>query len=376
MGKKNNSVDDQPNRKIKAVVDMMFDDISYSDEVNEAQPKIEAVLNTEFDKIKADKHEDEALEELLGRYGKLSQMAELAGYPADSADKWRKEGEALAFQPVRKEILKQRIRVYLFSMFSAFALLQLFWLIHDIAVRPSAIPANLVFLFFWLLCTYLPLKRYLRTEKAAEGNKYDTDAYKYLRRRSDKYTKRLLNSIALLFAMVFLILIAELFFYIYSNSKPAEFNETAFINSISVEIPVFILLKNILCLRIFQRRIKIPDLPKYGKHVRGIIIFSAVYWIGATIFSVMYSSKVIFPMNILPIVGILFAILLLFYDLTLRKKITYRNIEINRLRIAVFTAVIVTITGLTFLKSDTWYTQRFINSVPVVQHNTHKISYD
>ncbi|MBO4866422.1 MAG: metallophosphoesterase [Ruminococcus sp.] len=376
MGKKNNSVDDQPNRKIKAVVDMMFDDISYSDEVNEAQPKIEAVLNTEFDKIKADKHEDEALEELLGRYGKLSQMAELAGYPADSADKWRKEGEALAFQPVRKEILKQRIRVYLFSMFSAFALLQLFWLIHDIAVRPSAIPANLVFLFFWLLCTYLPLKRYLRTEKAAEGNKYDTDAYKYLRRRSDKYTKRLLNSIALLFAMVFLILIAELFFYIYSNSKPAEFNETAFINSISVEIPVFILLKNILCLRIFQRRIKIPDMPKYGKHVRGIIIFSAVYWIGATIFSVMYSSKVIFPMNILPIVSILFAILLLIYDLTLRKKITYRNIEINRLRIAVFTAVIVTITGLTFLKRDTWYTQRFINSVPVVQHNTHKISYD
>ena len=31
MGKKKNSVDTQLNRKIKAVVDMMFDDISYSD---------------------------------------------------------------------------------------------------------------------------------------------------------------------------------------------------------------------------------------------------------------------------------------------------------------------------------------------------------
>ncbi|SFB92987.1 metallophosphoesterase [Ruminococcus albus] len=376
MGKKNNSVDTQPNRKIKAVVDMMFDDISYSDEVNEAQPKIEAVLNTEFDKIKADKHEDEALEELLGRYGKLSQMAELAGYPADSADKWRKEGEAQAFQPLRKEITKQRIRVYRIALFISATLLQLFWLIHDLAVRPRYAVGDIGLISFWLLCAYIPFKRYHKTEKEAEGNKYDTDAYKYLRRRSDKYTKRLLNSIALLFALVFLILIAELFFYIYSNSKPAEFKETAFINSIAVEIPVFILLKNILCLWIFQRRIKIPDLPKYGKHVRGIIIFSAVYWIGATIFSVIYSSKVIFPMNILPVVGILFAILLLIYDLTLRKKITYRNIEINRLRIAVFTSVIIAVTGFTFIKRDRWYTQTYINSVPVVQHNTHKISYD
>ncbi|SEK66670.1 metallophosphoesterase [Ruminococcus albus] len=376
MGKKNNSVDTQPNRKIKAVVDMMFDDISYSDEVNEAQPKIEAVLNTEFDKIKADKHEDEALEELLGRYGKLSQMAELAGYPADSADKWRKEGEAQALQPLRKEITKQRIRVYRIALFLSATLLQLFWLIHDIAVRPRYAVGDIGFISFWLLCAYIPFKRYHKTEKEAEGNKYDTEAYKYLRRRSDKYTKRLLNSIALLFAMVFLILIAEIFFYIYSNSKPAEFNETAFINSIAVEIPVFILLKNILCLWIFQRRIKIPDISKYGKHVRGIIIFSAVYWIGATIFSVIYSSKVIFPMNILPVVGILFAILLLIYDLTLRKKITYRNIEINRLRIAVFTSAIIAVTGFTFIKRDRWYTQTYINSVPVVQHNTHKISYD
>ena len=59
---------DTKNRKIKAVVDMMFDDIPYSEEVTQAQEKIETALNTEFDKIKADRHEDEALEELLGRY--------------------------------------------------------------------------------------------------------------------------------------------------------------------------------------------------------------------------------------------------------------------------------------------------------------------
>ncbi|MBR6994503.1 MAG: hypothetical protein IKH96_00640 [Ruminococcus sp.] len=82
------------NRKIKAVVDMMFDDIPYSEEVTQAQGKIETALNVEFDRIKADRHEDEALEELLARYGRLSQMAELAGFPADSAEKWRGETQA------------------------------------------------------------------------------------------------------------------------------------------------------------------------------------------------------------------------------------------------------------------------------------------
>jgi hypothetical protein len=376
MGKKKNSVDTQLNRKIKAVVDMMFDDISYSDEVNEAQLKIEIALNTEFDKIKADKHEDEALEELLGKFGKLSQMAELAGYPADSADKWRKEGEALALPTIKREIRKQRIRSYLVAAFLSGALLMIFWLIHDLAVRRRYVVGDIGFISFWLLCAFIPFKHFLRTERSADGNKYDTDAYKFLRSRSDKYLKRLLNSIALMYAMIFIILLSEIFFYTYSNSKPTEFNETAFKNSIAVEIPVFLVLKNNLCLRIFRRRIKMPDRKQYENHTRGIAIFSAIYWISATVFTIMVADKVIYPLNIVPVVGVLFGISILIYDLTLRKKITYENIVVNKLRISLATSAVIAVVGFTFLKRDRWYTQTYINSVPVVQHNTHKISYD
>ncbi|WP_024856114.1 metallophosphoesterase [Ruminococcus albus] len=376
MGKKKNSVDTQLNRKIKAVVDMMFDDISYSDEVNEAQLKIEIALNTEFDKIKADKHEDEALEELLGKFGKLSQMAELAGYPADSADKWRKEGEALALPTIKREIRKQRIRSYLVAAFLSGALLMIFWLIHDLAVRRRYVVGDIGFISFWLLCAFIPFKHFLRTERSADGNKYDTDAYKFLRSRSDKYLKRLLNSIALMYAMIFIILLSEIFFYTYSNSKPTELNETAFKNSIAVEIPVFLVFKNNLCLRIFRRRIKMPDHKQYENHTRGIAIFSAVYWISATVFTIMVADKVIYPLNILPVAGVLFGISILIYDLTLRKKITYENIVVNKLRISLATSAVIAVVGFTFLKRDRWYTQTYINSVPVVQHNTHKISYD
>ncbi len=60
-------------------------------------------------------------------------MAELAGYYSESADKWRKKGEAVDVRTLKKEILKQRIRVYITALFAAFTLLQVFWLvyIHD-----------------------------------------------------------------------------------------------------------------------------------------------------------------------------------------------------------------------------------------------------
>ena len=376
MSKKNKSIEQQPNRKIKAVVDMIFDDIPYSEEVFEAQSKIETALNTEFDKIKEGKHEDEALEELLGEYGRLSKMAELAGYPADCADKWRKEGEAVDIRPLKKEILRQRIRVYLASLFAVFALLQIFWFAFRIFISPSSAVTNLIIAAIDLAIAYIPFRKYLKTEKAAEGSKYDTDSYKYLRVRSDRYSKRLLNSIALLFGVIFIWGAYELIFLFLGSSKLSEFAENAFQNSIAIEIPVFILLKNILCQRIFQRRIKLPDKTKYKKHVTGITIFSAAYWLAVCLFTVIMRNSVAYPANLFTTAGFLFAVLILIYNLTLRRKFTYQNIVVNKPRIAVVTSVTIALSGFYAMQRDTWYTQSYINSIPVVEHNTHKIEYD
>ena len=376
MKKKNNNIEQQSNRKIKTVVDMLFDGIPYSEEVNKAQLKIEESLNAEYDKIKADRHEDEVLEDMLSKYGKLSKMAELAGYPPESADKWRKEGEAVDVRPLKKEILKQRIRLYITALFAVFALLQIFWFAVRIFVSPSSAVTNLIIAAIDLAIAYIPFRKYLKTEKAAEGSKYSTEAYKYLRDRSDKYSKRLLNSIALLFAMIFIFIFSELFFYIFGNSKSAEFTENAMKNSIAIEIPVFILLKNILCLRIFQRRIKLPDKPKYKRHIIGITVFSTVWWLGVTAFVLIMKNSLAYPMNVFTVGGILFGLLMLIYNLTLRKKVTYKNIVVNKPRIAVFTAAAVATGGFLYIQRDTWYTQSYINSIPVVEHNASKIEYD
>ena len=160
------------NRKIKTIVDMMFDDIPYSEGVEEAQAKIEAALNAEFDKLSDGRHEDEALEELLGSCGRLSQMAQLAGYPADSAAQWRSEGEAVDIRPLKKELWKQRRRVYISAAFCVFALVQVMWLIYNLFVSPLYAVWSAVYVAIDLLIAFFPFRNYLRTEKAAAGSIY------------------------------------------------------------------------------------------------------------------------------------------------------------------------------------------------------------
>ena len=376
MKKEKQAIEQQTNHRISTFVEMMFGDIPYSEEVSDAQEKIEAALNNQFDRLKADMSEDEALEEILGNYGRLSQMAELAGYSADDADKWRKEGDAVDIRPLKKEILNQRIRIYLISLFAAFGLLQVFWFFYNITVSPTSAIGNLFVVAIDLLIAWFPFRKYLRTEKAAEGSKYDTGSYKYLRFMSDRFSKRLLNCIAFAFAMVFVFLFSEWILYFFGNSKSAELSGNSFQTSILVEIPAFLLLKNILFNRIFQKRINLPDKTKYRKHLTLITGFSAAYWLVVTLFIVLFRNKLAYPANAFMISGFLFGLLLIIYNLTLRKDFTYRNVVLNIPRIAVFTFAAIAVAGFVYIQRDTWYTQSFINSVPVVSHNKSTIDYN
>ena len=376
MKKKDNTIELQSDDRISALAAMMFEGVPYSEEVNKAQETITASLEEEFGKLKNDRTEDEAFEELIGRYGKLSQMAELAGYPADSADKWRREGEAVDLRPLKKEILRQRVRIYLVSLFAAFGLLQVFWFFYNITVSPASAVTNLVIAAADLLIAWFPFRKYLAAEKAAEGSKYDTESYRYLRAMSDRFSKRLLTCIAFTFAMVFVFLFSEWILYFFGNSKSAELAGNSFQTSIVVEIPAFLLLKNILFYRIFQRRIKLPDTEKYRKHLFGIIIFSASYWLVITLLIVIFRNKLSYPGNLFMIAALLFGALIIIYNLTLRKAFTYRNVVVNLPRIAVFTVSAIAAAGFVYIQRDTWYTQSFINSVPVVSHNKSTIDYN
>lgn len=361
---------------IKQLVDMYFDHIPYSEEVNQARARIEDALNDEYEKLLKGVTEDEAFETLAGRYGRLSHMAELAGFSPDSVERWRSEGDVTGLKELKKEMRRQMRRVYLISALAVGAVASLLWTVYNLFMHPISAAYTFMQMALLIGIAVFPLRGLLRRQKASAGSKYDTDAYGHLRAMSDRYAKRRLNGIALLFGVIFLFLFCELSFYVFGNSKLAELIENFLLNFIIVEIPLFLLLKNTLCSEILRKRIDFPKEAVLKRHCTGIFVFSGAYWLGVTAVGFMMQGEVAHPTNIFLIFGVLYAVLVMAYDLTLRKRVTYRNIVVNKTRIAVITAAAVCISGFFLMQRDTWYTQSYINSVPVAAHNTHGISYD
>lgn len=222
-------------------------------------------------------------------------------------------------------------------------------------------------------------RRMTRLEKTCPDTEYDVETSRYFRSLFDMYTKRRSNGIALLFSTFTMFIALELSFLFFGKSKPDEFVENIFSNIIVVEVPLYLCIKNFLCYKLVRNRVKTLDerlLQNHKRHLAGVTLFSATYWMAAVIITLSAGNAFGHFVNIFLVACIIFAALILFYNLTLRKEITFQNLTVNPKRIAVVTTVILLVSGYSRLQRDTWYTQPYINSLPVVPHNEHDISYE
>ncbi len=361
--------------RLKNLAGLHFEDVPYSLEVIKARGVIESALLGECKRLLKEGHGDaEAFEEIASRYGKLSAMAGLAGYTEEDAARWR-TGEAVKdFSLVRRETKRQRRRIYAFSLLSVGVLANCFWLIYDLFAAPLS--AVFVLLQAALLAGLAALvgRKFLRLEKEYETALYDTKSYLYFRRLADRYTKRRLNGIALCAALFTVFFVVEIGFFLFGNSKPAELAENVFSNIWMFEIPVYLVIKNFFCFRMAQRRIGFPDRKACRKHRNGILIFSVGYGILTVLLTVIFRKFLGYGSNGLLAAG--FALCMFAYDMTLRRKLTDQNLVVNRRRLTIVLSAFALVFGYRFLQRDTWYTQPYINSIPVVSHEDHKISYD
>ena len=363
-------------QRIRRLVGLLFEDIPYSPETAAAEEQIAAALDQKYKERASEISPDAALDEIISQYGRLSDMAALAGYSPEQAAAWREAGDAVSEKPLRKSLRRQRLRICCGAVFSIAAFVQILWMIYMFMTKPAQAFWNLAFAAVSGLAAWLILRRFFRTEQQAKGQKYDTDAFEYLRIRSDRYAKRTINCTALMFAAVVLFFCAELSFFVFGNSKSAELIENVFANIILLEIPAFLLIRNRLLLFVMQNRTELPERKKYRGHLRGIVIFSVVYWLAVLAASVLLRDRLHYAGNWFLLTGICFGLLILLYNLTLRRKFTYRNLVWNKPRFAVVTALAVAAGGFGYLQRDTWYTQPYINSVPVVQQTRCPIRYD
>ena len=354
--------------RIHKFIELFFDGLPYSDEAAEARVKIEKALD--------EAAPNAAPDELAAEYGSYEKLAALAGYSAEESKAWRSTEELRDGAEVKKELRRQRWLVYLISALLAGLPSELIWTVYSAVNGNREFALTLVYGLLLLLAALLLLRRYRRVQRQHSNDRYDAQTYEFLRAKSDQYAKRLLHSIALLFAALALFIGSELSFYIFGNSKPAELAENLFANMNFVQVPLFLLLKNILLVRVLQNRIRLPEHGRLLRHAAGMTAFSLLYWLIVIAAVVLLRESINYPANVFLVAGVVFALLILAYDLSLRKKLTFRNLVFNRPRAAFFLMLAVLAGGFTFMSRETFYTQPYINSLPVVEHRNNSICYD
>ena len=169
----------------------------------------------------------------------------------------------------------------------------------------------------------------------------------------DQYLKRLLHSIALFIAAFTVFIGAELSFYFFGNSKSAELAENMASNLLLIQLPLYLLIKNALGLRFVTRQVCFVDEKRARRHLVGMALFSLLYWLTVLTTTVLLRERLPYPANAFLAAGIVFLLLVIAYDLTLRKQITRQNLVFNRLRIALWTAAAVLVLGFATLRRDT-----------------------
>lgn len=277
---------------------------------------------------------------------------------------------------IKKEISKQRSKINVASLFfmaTGIFLLRVF-IYHDNLVVMNI---NAISSFTALAIAIAIYARIINKEKEYLKNKdYDEAALKYLHKLSDKYIKKTFNTLGFIFIVLFALFINNMSMILGGTIKLREiWMVTASVVVIS-EIPVYFHIENILCSRLIQSRINIPDHKKVVKHIKYYWALSGFYWVGGMVSIALFKKKVDHITGVYIELALVYILLVFIYNVTLRKKLTYKNIVINYPKIALYMSLAILTAFAQYMQRDTWYTLPYISTTPRVEHPLDKIEYD
>lgn len=276
----------------------------------------------------------------------------------------------------KKEISKQRGKIYLASLFFMFGG---FYFVN-VFIMHISIPIILINLVISLLSFGIAIVIYnmiiIKEKTYLQVKKYDEEAIIYLHILSDKYIKRTFNSLAVIFVVIFGLFINNVSMVLGGRIQYREIWMSFASIFVVVEIPVFLHIKDVLCSRLIQARIDIPDHKTVIHHLKIYWFGSAAYWLSNYSFIIIFQRKVRSLVVVYIILTVIYCILATVYNNTLRKKITYINLVINIPRILMYISLGIIVGLALYMQKDTWFTLDYITKTPKVAHVEDKITYN
>lgn len=342
--------------RLQTLINLAFDGLPYSRETGQARQRVLQALEEKYAALQ-NRAEGDAFEELSARYASLTAMAALAGYDAATVRGWRST-EKLVTRNLA--IRQSRLSAFFFTLYY---FLFLFLLSRYVNRTLSALMA-MAFYALWVLLRRRPSRR------------YDTAAYDYLRGRIDLHIKRSMVAEALFFLVLGLYILSTLFSAFPDQAKQSETLHV--VRAYGAYFGAALYLCLFCRVRLFQCRdlIAAERARRINRHFRLFGAFSLLYWALATTALFLLFRAHFVPVMPFVALYVFYLLAVLYYTLVLRRRITDRNIAISKKRLTAAIALLLIFALIRTMYKDTWYTQPYINTTPIVVHGEYHIDYD
>ena len=346
-------------------VNSFFSEIKYSNKIFSAKEEIYEKLLAEYNELLKDHSKVESFEIIVKKYHNLDRLAEAIWYTKEDIKERESDKETITHGDFNEKFNKQKWRVYLVTLFS---ILAVSCVINAILYVSPYYLIGLV--LWWALALFFNWKLKWPDEKKES---FSVDNAEYFRDTYDLFTKRTINWIFITTTFLFLVL-SKIIEVAVNSSKFSEVSEQYVTNAFLMWVVIFFLCKDYLILKWFTKKIELEKGKIIWKELWRVTLFTVLYWVVAIWIFLLYKN--FFVSNPMLSLLLIFVACAIIYDLTRRKKFTYKNFTVNRV---VVIAVVLWVIGVwiySYLSKDVYLIQPYINRVPNVSERHSKIEYN
>ena len=351
---------------VKNYVESFFEPIRYSKESTEAKKAIIATLEPEFAVLKQE-NENDAFKNFVSKYTDIESLLACVGIDGIKAKEWHECEQTVAFADFLAQF--RSVKKWLWIIIALFVIAT--ESIITAVLYSSTYAISIIIFNVILLAVSVILSVKLKNKSGAK-NTFSVDGFEKLEKLFDRYGRKSINWLMLLFLESFVAIFEIISLSV--NSKAYEIAERFSSFLIVIAVVAFFFIKNLLVIRWLLKNVDFEFEPEYKTEFYRTLILSSVYWlISIWLYFVFeyYLAK-----DISVVFFIVYSLYILLFNATRLKKFCYTKLRLIKPAIAIVLIVAIGVGGYTLMSRNVWLTQQYINSVSNLCDTKNEIIYD
>ena len=357
-------------------VDEMFDKLPFSKKNEEIKNKLREQLAQKYENaVQEGVNEFEAAGKIISMCNNLKSACEFAECGEEMNNTSLEKREVIGISKARKIFNRLRKSIVLECVL-LFSLLQQgqVLVVGSKGEKIFSAVFSIVCLLLIFVVNKKKSKYYVHCK--FENLRFDSHGRDYIFNLHDEYSKKLLNSIFILIGAIFYIIFISVFSVIEMKYTFLDvFNQIMFFKLI-MDIVITLLIKNLWCKSMLDIYFISSRKNKYTGEIKKLVCVFIPLLAAVEAIPCLLHNKIKYVNNWVIAVCIIYAVLCVFYNFTLRSGLVYKNIVVKPKKIICLSLIAAFIVSYNFMSLDLFLTQTYINTVSNVMAVEDDITYD